>query len=165
MTSTLPFSYNITQIFFALLPDHNQIQAGKKEQISEIQDLLNLGIDLDIEIYPGYTALCKVIDARGSKQLVELLLRYGAKVIIPNTEDFEWRDPEGKIINNKVLALSMQRYLKYKDAESFAIQKLIENVIHQYHAGCAEPTPPLERPPKNAAFYAEELLSLEKRLY
>lgn len=126
-------THNLTQIFFALLPNKNNNQnKGKKEKLQEIQDLLKFNVDVNAEIHPGYTALCRVIEHGGSKSLVELLLHYGARIDI-TSEDFSWKDTDGKIISNQVFALARQRALQYQDKESLDIQHLIQKQLIQKH--------------------------------
>lgn len=134
MSSMSPFTNNnLTQIFFALLPDkHAQQNIGKKEKFSEIQDLLKHGLEVNTPIYPGYTPLCKVIKEGGSKALVELLLQHGARVDSDHPS-FEWVDVDGQVIRNPVYALARQRSLEYRDKESFEIQHLIQKHLIQKH--------------------------------
>jgi hypothetical protein len=134
MGSLSPFANNnLTQIFFALLPDsHSQQNIGKKEKLSEIQDLLKHGVDVNALIHLGYTPLCKVIKEGGSKALVELLLHYGAKVESLN-DSFEWTDTDGQVIRNQVYALARQRSIEGRDKESFEIQHLIQKHLIQKH--------------------------------
>lgn len=123
----LPFStHNLTQVFLALLPDNGTGQnIGRREKLTEIQDILKFGIDINSEIHPGYTPLCKVIECGGSKALVELLLNAGAK--IETNKEFAWQDVDGRVIKNQVYALARQRVQKYQDKESLEILELIQN--------------------------------------
>lgn len=133
--SSLPLfaNNNLTQIFFALLPDKNSNQnIGKREKLPEIQDLLKFGVDVNAEIRPDYTPLCKVIEHGGSKALVELLIYFGAKVDSQGL-GFEWTDVDGTVISNQLYALARQRYLKSQDKESLDIQQLIQKQLIQKH--------------------------------
>lgn len=125
---------NLSQIFFALLPDASSGQnRGKKEKLSEIQDLLRYGVDVNAEIQPGLTPLCKSIKEGGSKILIELLIHYGARVEL-SPPGFEWKESDGKIIRNQVYALARQRCLGApEDKESLEILHLIQKQLVQRH--------------------------------
>lgn len=124
---------NLNQIFLALLPNKtNNQNIGKKEKLSEIQDILKFGVDVNTEIHPGFSPLCKVIEEGGSKALVETLLYYGAKVENSH-DDFMWTDTDGTVITNQAYALARQRYLKEKTKESLDIQQLIQKQLIQKH--------------------------------
>ncbi len=133
--NSLSFSNNnLTQIFFALLPDMNSGQnIGKREKLAEIQDLLKFGVDVNAELHSGYTVLCKVIEDGGSKSLVELLLNYGARIDVPKNLGVEWEDIDGQLINSQVYALAKQRQLRLQDKESLEIQQLIHKHLIQNH--------------------------------
>ncbi len=129
---------NLNQIFFALLPDHHSGQnLGNKEKLSEIQDLLRYGVDVNGEVQPGITPLCKTIKDGGSKILVELLIHYGAE-LDNSPSGFEWTDTDGQIIRNQVYALAKQRTIRCKDKESEEILQLIQKQLVQKQLPQAE---------------------------
>lgn len=130
---SVPFSNNnLSQIFFALLPEKNSGQnIGKREKLSEIQDLLKLGVNVNAELYSGYTPICKVIEEGGSKTLVETLVHHGAIIDINLPLGQEWVDIDGKVIQNKIYALARQRCLRCQDKESQEIQQLIYQTLIQ----------------------------------